>query len=135
MPTAFLLCLSSGLCRWLWYHPFLVFHPNQEPYSFRCLFPFSRICSPFSVLHCRYYLLPSVVLYSASAYNLPLGILGFNLIIFCRSHFIFFRCKVRLHRCVPSTSRSSLFLLKISAAFRIFLLNGSPITKCGFPKF
>lgn len=55
--------------------------------------------------------------------------------IFGRSPLLFFRCKVRLHRCVPSTSRLSLFLLKITAAFRIFLLNGLPITKCGFPWF
>lgn len=55
--------------------------------------------------------------------------------IFGRSPLLFFRCKVRLHRCVPSTSRLSLFLLKITAAFRIFLLNGTPITKCGFPWF
>lgn len=53
--------------------------------------------------------------------------------IFDRSPLPFFRCKVRQHRCIPSTSRLSLFLLKITAAFRIFLLDGSPITKCGFP--
>lgn len=45
--------------------------------------------------------------------------------IFDRSPLPFFRCKVRQHRCIPSTSRLSLFLLKITAAFRIFLLDAA----------
>lgn len=89
MPTAFLLCLSSGLCRWLEVTLFCAFLQNLEPcsapkhYIFCCLSVFLEQLF-FSILD---YLLHSI---SASAYNQsPLNPCSHILYFFVEVHYHF----------------------------------------------
>ena len=130
MSSAFSSCLSSG-CAVGWRVPFSVVLQNLEPRPasdhslFKVFLSFFDCFSSLSLtIFAPFYL--GISLQPATAESLFVISR-----IFGRSPYSFFRCKVRLHRCIPSTSRFSFFLLKITAAFRIFLLDGSPITKCG----